>query len=91
MSNKCISDEEEHLLDAIRANPELKECFLEMIDITQDSTNILNCGDDAEEAVVGAIRKTGEILLQEWAEKKCLDVEALSLKDPAYRPHTKKK
>lgn len=91
MKNNYISDEERHLLDAIRANSDLKKCFLEMIDITQDSTESLNCGDDAEEAVVGAIRKTGEVLLQEWAEKKCNDAEASSQSDSAYRPHIKKK
>ena len=91
MKNKCISDDESHLLDAIRANPGLKECFLEMIDITEDNTKTLNCGDDAEEAVVKAIRKTGKVLLHDWAEKKCSDAEAMTRNDTSYRPHIKKK
>ena len=41
-----------------------------MVGITHDRINEINLGDDAEDAVVGAIRKTGKVLLKEWVEKK---------------------
>jgi len=50
----------------------------------------LNNGDDAEEAVVDAIQKTGTALLQDWAEKKNCKAEEELKKNPAYRTHKKK-
>jgi hypothetical protein len=91
MKNSSMNDDEAHILNTIRAQPELKNCFLEMIDITQDSADLLNCGDDAEEAIVESIRKTGEVLLQQWAQKKSDKAEEPLRRDPTHRPHIKKK
>ena len=46
--------DEERILNALRRNPDLKDCILEMIDITEDPTRDqkLKLGDDAEDAVV---------------------------------------
>lgn len=67
-----ITDEDEQtILTALRSSPRLKACILEMVDITDgDAFEELNNGDDAEEAVVDAIQKTGTALLQGWAERK---------------------
>ncbi len=66
-----IDEEEKAIVAALRFNPKMKACILEMIDITDgDAFEELNNGDDAEEAVVDAIQKTGTTLLQSWAEKK---------------------
>lgn len=91
MKDKILSEEEKSILDAMRDNPDLKECFLEMIGITHERIKDLNVGDDAEEAVVKAIRKTGKVLLQEWAEKKNKEGEETAKQDRALRPHGKKK
>ena len=91
MKDKLPNEEEKVILHAVRENPELKECFLEMIGITHERLKDLNLGDDAEEAVVLAIRKTGKVLLQEWAEKKNKEVEETARKDKSLRPHGKKK
>lgn len=86
-----LSEEEKAIVGAMRANSDLKECFLEMIDITHDRIKELNRGDDAEDAVVSAIRKTGKVLLQEWADKKNKEAESISREDKSLRPQGKKK
>lgn len=90
MKNKILSKEEQAVVDAMRVNIELKECFLEMIGITHERIKELNKGDDAEEAVVSAIQKTGKVLLQEWAEKKNKEAETIARKESLLRPHEKK-
>jgi hypothetical protein len=68
---ETIDEDERAVLAALRSSPRLKACILEMVDITDgDTFEELNNGDDAEEAVVDAIQKTGTALLQGWAEKK---------------------
>ena len=85
------SDENE-ILEALRSSPRLKACFLEMLDITDgDNFEALNSGDDAEEAVVDVIQKTGRALLQEWVEKKKIKAEKEIGADNAYRAHEKKR
>jgi hypothetical protein len=79
------------ILQALEANPSLKDCFLEMIDAAQDSSGELNKGDDAEDAIVAVINKTGQVLLQEWAEKKSNEADTQALEQGNLRPHTKKK
>lgn len=71
-TNDSVLDNEEfqRIFNALKSNPNLKNCFLEMIDIAQSPVGTLDCGDDAEEAVVNAIQKTGNLILQEWAQKK---------------------
>jgi hypothetical protein len=91
MEDKKLNKDEMVILDAMRENPELKECFLEMIGITHDRINEINLGDDAEDAVVGAIRKTGKALLKEWVEKKKKAGEEAARQNATLRPHGKKK
>jgi hypothetical protein len=91
MKEKLLNDEEKAILDAVRENPKLKNCMLEMIGITHERIGELKKGDDAEEAVVIAIRKTGNVLLQEWAEKQEKEAEKAARQDKSLRPHEKKK
>ena len=91
MKEQILNKDEKAILDAMRENPELKECFLEMIGITHERINELNLGDDAEDAVVGAIRKTGKVILQEWVEKKKKAGEETAKQNASLRPHGKKK
>src|ERR1700686_1294838 len=66
-----IDEDEKVILAALRSSPRLKACILEMVDITDGNAfEELNNGDDAEEAVVGAIQKTGTGVVKGWAEKK---------------------
>ncbi len=86
-----IDEEEKTILAALRSSPRLKACILEMVDITDGNAfEELNDGDDAEEAVVGAIQKTGTALLQGWAEKKNVKAEEEIRTSKSYRPHKKK-
>lgn len=85
--------DEERILNALRSNSELKECILEMLDITEDPIRDqkIKLGDDAEDAVVAVIQKTGTKLLEEWAQKRSEQAaEEIGLK-PKYRFHEKKK
>jgi uncharacterized protein YwlG (UPF0340 family) len=91
MKDKQLDDEEKAILEAVRENPELKNCMLEMIGITHARIGELKIGDDAEEEVVKVIRKTGNVLLQEWAEKREKEAEKAARQDKSLRPHGKKK
>lgn len=86
-------EDEERILNALRRNPELKDCFLEMIDIAEDPTRSqkLKLGDDAEDAVVEVIQKTGRKLLEEWAQRRSEETANEVSKQPKHRPHGKKK
>ena len=68
----------EELLQFIIEHPHLEECFLEMMEIAKDKNLKLNNGDDAEEAVVQSIEKTGQVVLQEWANKKESEAKQLT-------------
>jgi DNA-binding transcriptional regulator YiaG len=89
--NETLNDNEKAILNAMRENIELEKCFLEMIDITHKRIPELRNGDDAEEAVVHAIQKTGNVLLQEWAEKQEKETDKAGRQDKSIRPHGKKK
>jgi hypothetical protein len=65
-----MSNQREELIQFVNDHPHLEECFLEMMEIAKDKSMILNNGDDAEEAVIQSIEKTGQVVLQEWANKK---------------------
>ena len=87
-----INVEEKSIVEALRTSPELKACVLEMLDITKGKGfEKLDLGDDAEDAVVDVMHKTGHTLLQEWAQKKGELAEQEARKDTNYRPHEKKK
>jgi hypothetical protein len=90
MEEKTLNKEEEAIMNAMRENPELQKCILEMIEITHEGIKDLNKGDDAEEAVVNAVRKTGKVLLQEWADKKAKEAENSAQQDNRLRRHEKK-
>ena len=87
-----VEEEERSIIEALRSNPGLKACILEMIDITDgESFEKLNLGDDAEEAVVDVIHKTAQTLLQDWANKKKKQAEEEISNNNAYRSHEKKR
>jgi hypothetical protein len=92
MSSVQLTDpDDQKIFQALEDNPDLKACFLEMIDITKDSANQLNRGDDAEEAVIQAIRKAGATLLREWAQRKADKAEEEAREEPGVRMHEKKR
>ena len=91
MSNsQAVNEDEKKIFQALKDHPDLKACFLEMVAITEDTTNQLNLGDDAEEAVIQAIRKTGAALLKEWAKRKAAKAEQKTRELPGVRVHEKK-
>lgn len=87
-----LSDiEEKTIIEKLRSSPRLKACFLEMLDITSgENFEELETGDDAEEAVVESIQKTGQALLQEWVERKKDKAEEEAVAGESYRLHEKK-
>lgn len=91
ISKKPLEDEE-RILNALRTNPKLKNCILEMIDITEDPLRDqkLKLGDDAEDAVVEVIQKTGRELLEEWAQRRSEQASEEISQKPKHRPQGKK-
>lgn len=86
-----IDEDEKTILAALRSNTKLKECFLEMVDITDgDAFEEVNNGDDAEEFVVDAVQKTGITLLQGWIDKKNEKATSDINTNKLYRTHKKK-
>ena len=81
----------ERINDALQADPSLAECFLEMIDTVQETRGKHSSGDDAEDAVVDVIRKTGQMLLKKWMERKKQEAEVAAESDSTLRPHEKKR
>lgn len=65
-----MSSQREELIQFIIDHPHLEACFLEMMEIAKDKTMSLNNGDDAEEAVIQSIENAGQVVLQEWANRK---------------------
>ena len=88
---KTTDSEIKKIIEALEANSSLKGCILEMIDASHDSSGTLNNGDDAEEAIVEIINKTGKTLLKEWTEKKSEEANSEALDQGDLRPHEKKK
>lgn len=89
---QSISEDEERLVLALRRNPQLAECFLEMIEIAEDpiQDKKLKLGDDAEDAVVDVIQKTGRTLLEEWAQRRSEEAAEIVSNMPRHRPQGKK-
>lgn len=90
-TNPILSENEQKLIAALRSSPELEGCFLEMIDIASSPLGILDRGDDAEDAVVSVIQKTGRLLLEEWAQKKSDEVTQETATQSGNHLHGKKK
>ena len=86
-----LTEDEVRLFALVRENPSLLESFLEMADIVGSTPAELETGDDAEEATLSAVRKTGHALLQTWAEKRAQSVEATYVPAADVRSHGKKK
>jgi hypothetical protein len=92
-TQKNPQEDEDRILKALRKNPGLKDCFLEMIDIAEDPDRDqrLKLGDDAEDAVVEVIQKTGRKLLEEWTQRRSEQTAEEINQKPKHRPHGKKK
>ena len=88
---KLSRENEIKILKALENNNALKNCILEMIEITQSPLGTLDNGDEAEEAVVNTIQTTGTLLLQQWAQQKNDKAVEEARQNNSYRPHGKKK
>ena len=78
------------VMAALQADDSFLDCVLEMVDTVENEQDQLKSGDDAEEAVVSVIQKTGTILLEKWANKTSIQMEYLAREDKQIRPHEKK-
>jgi hypothetical protein len=89
---RIIMDKDaQRIAEACQQDPDLKSCFLEMLDIAESPLGILDNGDDAEEAVISSIRKTGRELLKKWARKKAEEAKKLVTDRAENRFHEKKR
>ncbi len=86
-----IDEDDLKIFEALKTRPDLKNCVLEMIDITEDTMQKLDRGDDAEEAVVETIQKAGNVLLKDWAQRKAEKAEQEARLQSDNREHVKKK
>ena len=78
------------VIAALQADESFLDCVLEMVDTVENEQDQLKTGDDAEEAVVSVIQKTGATLLEKWANKKSIKIEYAAQEDGQIRPHEKK-
>ena len=84
------TDKMQRVFTALEKDENLLDCVLEMIDTAEDGEKTLTNGDDAEDAVVNIIQKTGAVLLQKWLQKKSEEAEHLATSNVDLRPHQKK-
>ena len=80
----------QRIVEAFQQDLTLKNCFLDMLDIAEAPLGTLDNGDEAEEAVISLMRKTGREILQKWAEKKEEEAEKMTTANPENRFHEKK-
>lgn len=83
-----FSDREKRIIEQLRKSPRLYNCFEEMADLASDCAPF-SCGDDAEDAVVDCITKTGGDILRTIVEKKAQEANEKACADPGLRPHKK--
>ncbi len=69
-NSNSLSSEEKRVVEALRENPQLLNCFLELAEISGNKLDELKLGDDAEAATVDSIQKTGKAVLEGWAKKR---------------------
>ena len=89
-NSSTLSPEEKRVLEALRQNPQLLDCFFELAEISENKIDDLQFGDDAEEATVKAIQKTGQATLKGWAKKKEVQAKEEWATKKDYRKHEKK-
>ncbi len=94
-------------VEALQLNDEQKRFFMEviyplaylrmtwrrqeMVDVVGKNFEELKTGDEAEEATIAAIRKSGQAILQNWADHRVKQVESQYEPEKGIRPHGKKK
>ncbi len=84
------SSKEKRILEALRENPQLLDCVYELAEISRNKIDDLEFADDAEEATVDAIQKTGKAVLEGWFEKKRDQVTEVWRSKRECREHEKK-
>lgn len=89
MSN-AISQDEKKIIQALRNNSQLFDSVIELTEISENKTNNLKLGDQAEEATVNAVQKTGKAVLEGWAERRKDEVTGECASEKDNREHEKK-
>lgn len=86
MDNK----EDEFFLNRIKNHPRLKNRFIEILNIAENTSGELITADEAEMKAIEEVRKLGKEVMCEWADhqhKK--QIEVFESRDK-FRKHTKK-
>lgn len=89
-NSNTLSSDEKKILEALREDAQLLECVLELTEISGNKIDRLKFGDDAEEATVNAIQKTGKTVLKGWAERREDEAEKEWIAVKECRGHEKK-
>ncbi len=87
LPTKDFSYDERYLVSLVRANPILLEPMFEMAESIGKEFATIKTGDQAEEATLAAIEKTGHALLQAWASRRAEAVVSGYKPEKNVRPH----
>ncbi len=88
--NSLTAKKDENLLKFLNANPELRTCVDELVQIAADRDDNIQIADEAEEKIIKKIRELGKATLGSWAESRSQHVEALLKTDSEVRSAGKK-
>ncbi len=88
--NSLTAKKDENLLKFLNANPELRTCVDELVQIAADRDDNIQIADEAEEKIIKKIRELGKATLGSWAESRSQHVEALLKADSEVRSAGKK-
>ena len=64
-----MDDRERSLEERLSAHPHLRERFYQILSIAEDSEGNIDKADDAEQRLIDELRRLGQEVLQEWAER----------------------
>ena len=65
-----MDDRKRSLEERLNAHPHLRERFYQILSIAEDSEGKIEKADDAEQLVIDELRRLGQEVLQDWADRK---------------------
>jgi hypothetical protein len=88
MDKKTQGDEAANLADRLARHPELMSQIKGLLDEVENQAGGLKTADEAEDALIGRMRKIGQTVLTDWAKR---ETAKLSVPPPGMRRGSKKK
>jgi hypothetical protein len=65
-----MNDKKRSLEERLKAHPSLRERFYQILSIAEDSEGNIEKADDAEQRVIDELRRLGQEVLEDWANRK---------------------